>query len=356
VKSESLYGGGGSKFLYSPLVAAWFAPFSFLSENIAGILWRLFSGAILISALYIAAKAVWPRPGESRKALLALLALLPLAVDNLNNGQANPLVLALMLFSTSLALQKRWLVCGLCIGVAAYFKIYPLTLGLLLTALFPRQLSWRLALSIIALFALSFLLQRPSYVIGQYVNWFTHLGSINRRSVGEFGTWRDVYFLLRVAGIPITPRFWIPVEIFSGVCVAAFCIWGVYRNWQTGRLIFAALALGCAWMVLFGPATEAASYILLAPALIYGLLQSWAAPFSNWIRVGITTAYLGLIAASISDSWLHLKAHLVYARSFQPIFGLIFLATVAAWLVTDRYWSSSRDCQSSTICESLVQE
>jgi hypothetical protein len=337
LKAETLY-GHGSKFLYSPLAGAWFSPFSFLPENIAGILWRLIGGALLTATAFIVAKTIWPRPADWQKPYWAVLALLPLAVSNLNNGQANPFVLALMLISIVALLRERWWSCALCLGFATYFKIYPLALGLLLSVLFSRQLSWRLTLSLIGFFIVSLLLQRPSYVLHEYVNWFAHLGSITRRSAGQFGTWRDAYFLLRIARIPLTPRGWLVVEAISGIAVAAFCAWGVHRNWHRERLMFAAFGLGSAWMVLFGPATEAASYILLVPAIVYGLLRSWTEPSLTRARIGMATAYCGLLVAEMCDSWLHLKHHFVYARSLQPIFALIFLGTAVAWLIEDKHW------------------
>ena len=338
VNSQNLY-GEGSKFLYSPLAAASFVPFSFLPENVAGIVWRLLGGVALALAAYTTGKTVWSRPSESNKSSWGLLLLLPLALSNLNNGQTNPLVLALTLGSIITILHKRWFLSALCIAVATYFKIYPVVIGLLLSIPFRRQLFWRLMLSLAGLFFLSLLLQRPSYVLDEYAHWFDHLGGITRRSAGESRLWRDVYFLLRAALVPITPRIWLAVEAASGIGIALFCAWGVWRQWQSARLIFAAVALGCAWMVLFGPAAEAASYLLLGPVLIYGLFQSLTTSPPSWVRIGMITSYAGLLAADICDSWLRAKYHFVYIRCLQPSIGLIFLTTTVAWLTADKYWS-----------------
>ena len=335
-QASDLY-GHGSKFLYSPLAAAIFAPFSLLPENVAGIIWRLIGGIALFLATLTAAQTVWPAPAV-RKWWWSLLALLPLSLTNLNNGQANPLVLALLLFSIVALLKEQWFFCALCLAVSAYFKIYPLALGLVLSTLFPKKLSWRLFLSVIAMFGISLLLQHRGYVLSQYSNWFDHLGGITRRSADESRAWRDAYLLLRLSRIPVTPRSWIGIEVLAGLSVGAFCLWGYYRKWQAERLIFAVFALVCAWMVLFGPATEAASYILIGPALIYGLFQSYRIQAAAWIRAGMTVSYLGLLLAEISDSWLRLKGQMVYARAFQPAVATIFLATLIAWLAADAHW------------------
>ena len=46
------------------------------------------------------------------------------------------------------------------------------------------------------------------------------------------------------------------------------------KNWPTPRILEAVLLLGACWMMLCGPATESASYVLLAPSL-YLNRKSW---------------------------------------------------------------------------------
>ncbi len=180
-------------------------------------------------------------------------------------------------------------------------------------------------------------------MLGQYGSWFAHLFVITRRSADESRASRDAYFMLRKVRIPITPAAWVVLEVLAGMTIAAFCIRGVWRSWPEKRLIYAAFGLGCVWMVLFGPATEAASYILLGPAIIYGLFESCRSNAPNWIRFGVGTAYAGLLLADISDSWLRLKGQLVYARAFQPFVATLFLATLIVWLARDEYWRATPD-------------
>jgi hypothetical protein len=49
------------------------------------------------------------------------------------------------------AYSKRWAISAICIGIAAYLKIYPLAVGLLMVLIYPRQLGWRLAMTLIVL-------------------------------------------------------------------------------------------------------------------------------------------------------------------------------------------------------------
>ncbi len=94
---ENLY-SGGTDYLYSPLVAALFSPLALLPYWLANIVWRL--GVV---AAYLAAVRVWLRDGAARipakNHALVFLILLPLSVGSINNAQANPLVVALVMFA-----------------------------------------------------------------------------------------------------------------------------------------------------------------------------------------------------------------------------------------------------------------
>src|SRR5437762_13027258 len=48
-----------------------------------------------------------------------------------------------------------------CFAIATIFKLYPIALALLLTALYPSKLSWRLALWLVGLVLVTSLLQHP---------------------------------------------------------------------------------------------------------------------------------------------------------------------------------------------------
>ncbi len=99
---------------------------------------------------------------------LVYLLILPLSLGNFNNGQVNPMIIGLLMVAIIAAHEKRWTLSAVALGFSVYLKIYPLSVGLLLVVLYPRQLGWRLALTLILMGAASFLLQRPAYVLEQY--------------------------------------------------------------------------------------------------------------------------------------------------------------------------------------------
>src|SRR5439155_4890963 len=92
---------GREPYRYSPLVAAFFAPFSLMPDGPAGLLWRLLGSAVFLGGLGWWCRAVLP-PGlaRSRWALLLLLPA-PLTVGNVHNGQANLLVIGSLLVAVA---------------------------------------------------------------------------------------------------------------------------------------------------------------------------------------------------------------------------------------------------------------
>ncbi len=339
VRGEYLYLYPYSKqFLYSPLAAAWFAPFALLPQALGGILWRLLSAFALILGARRSGRMAWPGTSGVRWTAWGLAALLPLSLSNLNNGQAGVLITAFLLFGIVFCASGQWQITAACFAIATIFKLYPIALALLLVALYPGKLSWRLALWLAGLFLLTFLLQQRSYVLTQYQEWFAQLAHDNRRLQGAYGTWRDAWLLLRLARVPMTMLAWTTLQLVAGVLAAALCVWGQWGGWNSRRCLAAAFCLASAWMTLFGPATEAATYIILAPAVIFGLITSWRSPHPGWLRTGMSCTYGLLVAADILNSWLHPAAHVVYVHAVQPFAALIFVGLVLVWLSSDRLW------------------
>src|SRR5258708_14467167 len=125
-------------------------------------------------------------------------------MGNLNNGQASPLIIALLIFACLATLDGRWTLAAGCISIAVFFKVYPLAIGLLLAVIEPRRLTWRIVLAVVICGALSLVLQRPAYVIDQYVEWWRSLIADPRRVSTEMRSWRDTWLFLRILNVPTT--------------------------------------------------------------------------------------------------------------------------------------------------------
>jgi hypothetical protein len=213
-----------------------------------------------------------------------------------------------------------------------YWKIYPIAFALLLVVIFPKELSVRLLLGLVGLFAVSLLLQKPSYVLKEYGSWFANLTSDRRRELEYYGRWRDFYLLLRLIGIPISGVSWTIVQVIAGVIAATICLVGTIRRWPLVTLLFCAMSLAIVWMLLFGPATEAATYMLLAVPSAYLLISGWSDEAQPALQITSTVTYLGFISADMLNSWFHIKRNLQLIHAIQPCFTLCFCAALFFWL------------------------
>ena len=260
-----------------------------------------------------------------------LLLIFPLTISNLNNGQANIIIIVLLLVATGTASQSRWLTCAFCASFAVYWKIYPIVFALLLTVIFPKELSVRLLLWLAGLFAVSLLLQKLSYVLHQYSSWFANLTSDRRRELEYYGRWRDFYLLLRLVGIPISAMWWKIVQVIAGVTAATICFVGTIRRWPLVTLLFCAMSLAIVWMLLFGPATESATYVLIAVPSAYLLISAWSDHAQLALQITSTVTYLGFISADMLNSWFHIKRNVHLVHAIQPCFILCFCAALFFW-------------------------
>ena len=319
---EKLY-FGPLGFVYSPPVAALFAPFSQLPAAYGGALWRLLNAGIFAAGALCWLRAEFHSGIPKSWHPWAFLLLLPLALGNFNNGQANPLVIGLLLIAFVAADRGRFTVAAICVAIATYFKIYPLALGLLLAVLYPRRFTWRLVLALALTGGAAFLLQQPYYVLAQYRLWFETRAADNRlRYAGDIAP-RDLWLLLRFAHIPVTEAIYRVIQLGSAAAIAFLCFWGRWKNWPRERLIAAAFSLGCVWMLLCGPATESVTYIMLAPALIFALLQACATRVPWPRRSLLLLSFAILIAALTVNAFVRLKKSPL-TMSPQPLSALVF--------------------------------
>jgi hypothetical protein len=323
-----------SGFIYSPLVAGLFVPLSLVPHSVAGILWRLLNVGVFAGAIFWWLKSEIHDRVTKKYFSLVFLLLLPLAIGNLNNGQVNPLIIGLLIFSIVAARHERWTFCAICIGIATYFKVYPLCVGLLLILFYPRQLAWRLIVVLVLLGALSFVLQRPSYVLEQYQRWISSRAADNRRTNVNIAP-RDFAMLLEVFGIYLSARAFLLLQVLAGGLVAIVCWLG--RNWPENRRLVCLLTLASCWMLLFGPSTESATYVVLAPAVVLALVQAFQQEVPLWIRVLLLTSFVVLLLGLTANSFLHVEKG-VYSMSVQPFGALLFTIFAVPWLTTNRFW------------------
>jgi hypothetical protein len=324
----------GEPFRYSPLVAASFAPLSLLPDHVGGVLWRLLGLGAYLGALAWWARRVADGPLASSRYAWLFLLILPLSIGSLNNGQSNLLLIGLLLAACAGAMAKRWNLSTICVAIAVLFKAYPLAIGLLLLLVYPRRYWWRLPAAITVALLLPFLLQNPSYVAEQYTGWLAHLQN-NDRQAGDPTQWyRDFRQLWSLWIGPMHYHVYQIIEILAGAAVAALCC----MRWRTGgadgRSHVFLFSLGCCWMTVFGPATESATYVFLAPAAAWAVLRTGRERYPPLGRYLILTGYGLLVLAQVAN-WFPV-GRMVHSFGLQPIAGLLLTAGFVAvgWTVS----------------------
>jgi hypothetical protein len=94
-------------------------------------------------------------------------------------------------------------------------------------------------------------------------------------------------------------------------------------------LDFLLLTLGTCWMLLFGPASESATYVILAPPVVLAGLRWYGDPAKSRYLVAAAAAYALLIASQMLTSWAHQYQN-AYTHLIQPAGALIFAVAVIA--------------------------
>jgi hypothetical protein len=262
------------QFRYSPFVAVSLVPFGHVPEGTGGALWRLLNAAVLLGGFAWWLRTTQVRPFRPGELAIAFLLLLPLSIGSLNNGQPNPLLIGLLLIAAAAANSDRWWLAAFCVMGATAWKVYPLSIGLLLAAAYPRRFGPRLAVSLAVWLLLPFLFQRWDYVLRQYQLWFTRLGGDDRKTWPPHMAYRDLWLLLQVFHIHIGATLYTLVQGATAAGAAWASVLARHRGWERREVLLAVVVLGCCWMTLLGPATESATYVVLAPVLAWAVLES----------------------------------------------------------------------------------
>ena len=337
IQGEYLYGNWRG-FIYSPIIAAFFAPFSILPPKFAYPFWLLLNASVFFCGLATLLRSNII-PGFTRDSFAPVyLLLVPCTLGNLDVGQANPLVAGLLMLAVAAVRCQLWSVAAICIAIASFFKIYPLAVGMLICVVAPRRFIWRLLLALLVLALAPYLLQHWSYVTDQYRAWIATRASDNRLNYSIKYAPVDLWFLIHaVAHLPIPSWIYTLIQLSSGGLIALFCIWGNWKAWNAQRILCGLFFLVSIWMTLCGPATEAHTYLLMAPALVLALVKSLRDRQPLLLRALVSGAFLfQMVHTTRINYLLHNKQEWVFIP--QPLSALLFLAYSLLWLLDDSFW------------------
>src|SRR5262249_16503694 len=141
--------------------------------------------------------------------------------------------------------------------------------ALLLGALEPRRLGPRLGAALLVVLLLPFLTRPPAVILNHHGDWVQHLAWSTRERWPGFRAGWTVWqgACCQAAGLPGIPPLKEPLDspvyrALQLLTAALTLTWCLRRRGVSRRMRAAlTLAMGMAWLMLFGPAAEHATYV-----------------------------------------------------------------------------------------------
>jgi hypothetical protein len=317
---QDIYARGREYYRYSPLLAIVLTPFAILPDPMGNALWKLFNALIYMAGLYAWARVIVPRLRDgAQEAGLWLLAL-PLSLHSLYIGQANLLMVGAVLLGLRGVVREEWNRAAAWLAFATLVKGYPLGLAMILTALFPRRFTWRYSGALGVMLLAPFATQPTALASAQYASWAHHLRastSIMRERL------RSIDYLFQITGRPLEPSTYAMLGTVAACVVLALCLVLARQGPSREELLTRTYQWFMLWVVLFGPATEASTYAVLAPALAWELLQ--ALHGRSRARCLLLCASLLLMGLLGSDLFPPVIRNFCNEHGGQPVGALLFL-------------------------------
>jgi Glycosyltransferase family 87 len=289
-------------FRYPPVFAVFVSPFAALSLRMGGVLWTWLGLGVYASGLWQFRRHVLPGIWTPRRELAFFALATAGALAGLWNAQSNALVAGLLLWAAvALVRGENW-TCAGWLAVAISLKPTPLPVVLLLCALWPRRLAVRFVLALLAIACVPFLTRPPATVAHHYADWIAQQRLLaNERWPGFRDGW-TVWQVVRhgLAGndgpialtAPIDSSGYRLLQAITGVACLAWCLARRFARIDERELVLQTLGMGTAWLMLFGPAVEHPTYVLLAPFLAAAVVGLETAPVSRILAIAASMLIL----------------------------------------------------------------
>jgi alpha-1,2-mannosyltransferase len=198
-------------FRYSPTFALAFTPFAILPATFGGMLWSALNIALLVYALRLLVKEIFPGDWSKFQEACFLILTLAGSARAIWSAQSNSLVFALAVFAVVSLKKERWWAAAFILAAAVHIKLWPAALALLLMARFPRQLTGRFAAACALLFIPPFFTRPLPVVMQQYQDWYALLTG-PYRTLRQAGL-RDAYTLAEHFGTYVDDRVYTLMQL-----------------------------------------------------------------------------------------------------------------------------------------------
>ncbi|MBM4071812.1 MAG: DUF2029 domain-containing protein [Planctomycetes bacterium] len=268
--------GATDLYRYPPPATMLLSAFAVWPRPIGLLLWQVVNFASFMGGFTWFARRIVVSRALSRHQHAALwLLLLPLALPSLANGQANPLMVGLLLAGLAGAAAERWRIAASCIALACAIKVYPLAVALLLIVAYSKEFARPFAAALAVCLLAPFLVQPFDFVAEQWRRWLEVIALDTRWLLPPERSYRDLWLLLRLSDAPVSLLAYRVMQLTLAGLVAILC-WCARRSGMSRRQVLGTIAAQAnCWLILCGPSSEWATYILLAPVLSWMAVAAW---------------------------------------------------------------------------------
>ncbi|MEK7540271.1 MAG: glycosyltransferase family 87 protein [Patescibacteria group bacterium] len=327
---------GGTKFLYPPQAALFFAPLSFVPFKALIKVWLVLNTILFIATYYL---AVWFFVSKQHiwdtrySALLALLSFSPPVVGLLERGQVDGIVWTLLLLFTISLFRGKEVVGGIILGVLVAIKIFPILF-------FPYLLlkkKWKAAGTFVVTSLLLWLATIPFFGVGGLLSFWHYpfsaylAGKINYvyTSISLYGTFRYVVHegWLSFIGKKIQVVA-VGDDIFLGISVLAllgtsYLVWQ-HRQEKTKWRYLLDYSTILIFLFLFSKSVQAGYLFWLLPLLIVLL--------SRINRHQIAQAIFFIFTLYLTQFWKVSPWINNPLLQHGPILGLVLVGGAVVWM------------------------
>jgi len=266
--------GDGAGSIYSvqhlPFFADLVYPFSMFADSVGSVLWLLTSLAVLVTGLQAFFARIRPDGVDAWPWMY--LVVLVIGLVSLANNQSNIIITGCLLWGAVAVHDRRWWLAAACLAVPG-FKMYPLALGMLYAALFPRRFAWRFAFAVGLTLAIPYVFHPAAAVSGRYADVFAYVTGSPHSQTYVLMNARD--FLIRW-GLPIGPKLFVFVQALTGISILRLMVYCRRRGISDDQIVWNGFMLTSLWFVTFGPSVESQTLLLAAPAIAWIFVKTWA--------------------------------------------------------------------------------
>ena len=257
IQQHSLFGPQPEYYFdlnhYGPIFALIIAPFTFLPDSIAVLLWVVF----VSWTLYWAVMKMPFRESQCRAILLLSAATI---MGSAQNNQVNPLIVALVIFSFIFIRNKQDFWAALMIVLGTAIKLYGIV-GLAFFFFSENKLKLVLGMLFwsVVLFALPMAFSSPAYIIKTYHDWYPDLAAKNadnlisaRTYICVMGMISRIFNYQHLSNLAVL----IPAMLLFAL---SYLRTRYYQNLQYQLLILASCLI---FTVIFSSGSEPPTYII----------------------------------------------------------------------------------------------